>query len=211
MQYKSALGITGAIRGTSREKIDQELGLESLKSRRWYRRLSCMFEIMKMEATNYLIKLLPKCEKTVRTRSNHIPTYNCRTNCFKYSFFPFTLNDWLNLDADIRNSESISIFKSRLLSFIRPVQRNIYDIFDTQRLKFLTRVRLPSFSHHRIDLMNSVNSVLSNFESLSDNNKKDVILYGDSRFDGNKNKFILEATITFLKDSLDPFLIMILL
>ena len=26
-----------------------------------------------------------------------------------------------------------------------------------------------------------------NFESMSDNNQKDVLLYGDSRFDENKN------------------------
>ena len=36
VQYKAALAITGAIQGTSRDKIDQELGLESLKSRRWH-------------------------------------------------------------------------------------------------------------------------------------------------------------------------------
>ena len=33
-QYKAALAITGAIQGTSRDKLYQELGLESLKSRR---------------------------------------------------------------------------------------------------------------------------------------------------------------------------------
>ena len=39
VQYKIALAITGAIQGSSRGKIYQELGLESLKSRRWYKRL----------------------------------------------------------------------------------------------------------------------------------------------------------------------------
>ena len=37
IQYKVALPITGAIQGTSRDKIYQELGLESFKSRRWYK------------------------------------------------------------------------------------------------------------------------------------------------------------------------------
>ena len=40
MQYKAALAIAGVIQSTSREKIYQELGLESLKCRRWYKRLS---------------------------------------------------------------------------------------------------------------------------------------------------------------------------
>ena len=45
----------------------QELKLESLKSGRWYKRLSCMFKIMKKEAPNYLINLIPKCEAAIRT------------------------------------------------------------------------------------------------------------------------------------------------
>ena len=58
--------------------------------------------------------------------------------------------------------------------------------------------------------MNSAISVRDNFESMSDNVKKNVLLYGDSRFDEFKNRFILEATITFIKTlngSLDLFLI----
>ena len=56
VQYKAALAITGAMQGISRDKIYQELGLESLKSRRWYKRLSCKFKIMKKEI-NQIIKL----------------------------------------------------------------------------------------------------------------------------------------------------------
>ena len=149
------------------------------------------------------------------------------------------MNDWFKLDNNIRNSESIEIFKSKLLSFIRPVQSNIYSIFDPEGLKLLTRLRLGfthlnehkirhnfqdclnplcscsleiedtshyllhchHFSNHRIDLMNSVNLIISNFESMNDNIKKDILLYGASPFDENKNKIILEATINFLKNS----------
>ena len=49
--------------------------------------------------------------------------------------------------------------------------------------------------------MKSVKSVLDNFESLSENDKKGVLLYGNSRLDNNKNKFILEATLNYLKNS----------
>ena len=57
------------------------------------------------------------------------------------------------------------------------------------------------FSQYRIDLMNSAKSILENFESLSDNVKKDLFLYGDSPLDGNKNKFILVATLTYIKSA----------
>ena len=121
VQYKAALAITGAIQGTSREKIYQKLGLGL---RGWYKRLCCMYKIMTEKAPNYLINLIPKCDTTISTRNNSIPpTFHCRTDWFKYSFFPSTLNDWFSLDINIRNSDSISLFKSRLLSFIRPVQR----------------------------------------------------------------------------------------
>ena len=49
------------------------------------------------------------------------------------------------------------------------------------------------FSKRRIDLMNSVKSVIINFESMTDNRKRDILLHCDSRFDENKNKIILEA------------------
>ena len=55
------------------------------------------------------------------------------------------MNDWFNLDSNIRDSESIAIFKKRLLSFIHPIPSNVY-IFDPIGLKFLTHLRL-GFSH----------------------------------------------------------------
>ena len=36
---------------------------------------------------------------------------------------------------------------------------------------------------------------------MSDNAKKDLLLYGDPRFDINKNKFILEATLFYIKST----------
>ena len=37
----AALAITGTIRGTSKIKLYQELGFETVKERRWFRRLCC--------------------------------------------------------------------------------------------------------------------------------------------------------------------------
>ena len=44
-QYNTSLAITGTTRGSSREKIHQELSLESLQLRRWYRELCCFVKI----------------------------------------------------------------------------------------------------------------------------------------------------------------------
>ena len=165
VRYKVALAITGAIKGSSREKTYQELGFESLKSRRWYKRLCCMYKITNDKAPAYLKNRIPKCTLTVRTRGNCLPTFHCRTDCFRNSFFPSTLNDWFNLDAEIRNSESLAIFKTKLVPFIRPVSSNVYNIFDPVGLKLLTRLCL-GFSHlneHRFrhNFQNCINPLCS--------------------------------------------------
>ena len=43
VQHDAALAITDAIRGTSKEKLYQELGFESLKDRRWLRWLCYLY------------------------------------------------------------------------------------------------------------------------------------------------------------------------
>ena len=47
IQHNACLTITGAIRGTSREKIYQELGLESFQLRRWYRKLCLFYKVFR--------------------------------------------------------------------------------------------------------------------------------------------------------------------
>ena len=105
-----------------------------------------MFEIMNQDASNYLLNLIPKLQPFIKARNSQIPTFHCQTDCFKYSFPPSTLNSWFNLDDRIRNLESILIFKSRLLLFVRAVQRKYYNLFDPAGLKFLIRLCL-GFSH----------------------------------------------------------------
>ena len=87
VQYKAPLAITGTIQATSCDKLYQELGIESLKSRRWYKYLSCMFKIMTKEVRDFLIDLIPNYEQTITTRNNYITRYHGRTDCLKYSFF----------------------------------------------------------------------------------------------------------------------------
>ena len=129
-----------------------------------------MFKIMKEEAPNYLINLITKCNQTIRTRNSHLLIFNCRTDCFKYSFFPSTLKYWFNLDDNIRNS--ISVFKSRLMSLICPVQNSVFNIFSPKGLILLTRLRV-SFSHlnehrFRYNFENCINP-LSSCSLVSEN------------------------------------------
>ena len=49
LQYNVTLATARAIRGSSTDKIYEELGLESLKSRRWYRKMSFLYKVLKSE------------------------------------------------------------------------------------------------------------------------------------------------------------------
>ena len=61
VQYNAALAITGAIRGSSRDKLYHELGLESLHGRRWYRKLCFYYKIRHKNCPMYLTELFPSC------------------------------------------------------------------------------------------------------------------------------------------------------
>ena len=105
------------------KKTLEELGLETLKSRRWLRRLCCMYKIINIGIPKYLTDLIPKREIGYNIRNRNKSFFHCRTESFKNSFFPYTIEAWYSLDPSIINSNSLEVSKSKLLAFIRPVQR----------------------------------------------------------------------------------------
>ena len=84
VQYNAALAITGAIRGTSQTKLYHELGLESLKFRRWMRRLCMFYKIKTLKLPEYLYNLISNDHQTYNTWNLYsVETYFCRTDAFK--------------------------------------------------------------------------------------------------------------------------------
>ena len=131
------LPITGAIRGTSKEKIYQELDFESLQQRRWYRKLCCPFTIIKNRSPSCLFQLVPSSTLRYLTRkSDSISQIRTKHNFFKNSFFPSTINECNNLDPDIRNSDSVS----KILKFIRPKPNSIYNCHNPKGIRVITRL-----------------------------------------------------------------------
>ena len=66
VQYNAALAITGAIKGTSREKLYQELGLEYLQQRRWMRRLYLFYKVIPIKLTAYIYDFIPSVSQSQR-------------------------------------------------------------------------------------------------------------------------------------------------
>ena len=54
IQYNAALAITGAIQGTSQTKLYRKLGLESLRSKQWFRHL-CKSILYKIKTTGLAV------------------------------------------------------------------------------------------------------------------------------------------------------------
>ena len=196
-----------------------------------------MYKIIKIDKPKYLTDRFPKREIGYKIRNRNKSFFHCRTESFKNSFFPHTIAAWYSLDPSVLNSNSLEVFKSKLLAFIRPVQRSVYNVFNPQNLEFLTRLR-PGLSHlneHRfrhnfkncinplcscsleventlflycqhystfcMGPMNKINLIDEDFSYLSDANKVCLLLYVDSRFDDNKNNFILSVSITYILET----------
>ena len=60
IQYNAAIAITGTIRGTSSEKLFQELGLETFDSRRCLIKLYLFYKTLHSESPSYLLNLIPE-------------------------------------------------------------------------------------------------------------------------------------------------------
>ena len=115
------VAIKGAIKGTSRERLYQELGLETLRDRRWYRKLVLFFNIFKGEAPLYLKNLLPPF---VSGRSLHKVTlrqFKTKSTYIAGCLFPYCVNEWNKFSGEIREITTISKFKKELLSYIQKI------------------------------------------------------------------------------------------
>ena len=150
IQYNACIAITGGIRGTSKEKIYRELGLESLESRRWFRKLCFFFKILKNKSPDYLFKIIPQRRSSYITRnSDEIPLFKTNHNFYKNSFFPSTTIEWNNLDHDLRNTESYTLFRSSILKFIRPSPNSSYGGQNIMGIKLITRLCLGHLREHK--------------------------------------------------------------
>ena len=91
IQYHAARVVPGARKGTSREKLYEDLGWESLYHCRNARRLCILYEIINSRFPLYLHATVEECiSKTNRRHleQNKILSMPCRTKQFPASFFP---------------------------------------------------------------------------------------------------------------------------
>ena len=68
-----------AVRGSSKEMLYNELGLESIQLRRWFRKLCYFYKFYKNESPLYLFKLVPLRYSSYITRNaENIPLFETK-------------------------------------------------------------------------------------------------------------------------------------
>ena len=70
-----AARITGAIQGTSPKKLLDKLGLETLKSWTWLKKLCCMYKIINIGIPKYFTDLIPEREIGYNIRKGNKPFF----------------------------------------------------------------------------------------------------------------------------------------
>ena len=240
-QYSAALAVTGAWRGTSRQRLYNELGWESLYDRRWYRRLCHFFVLKKQRSPQYLATEIPnERQLTYNLRNPRVYDQNIgRTNRFANTYFQNIFMEWNKLDNEVKYSVSIAQFKNKLLSTIRPVGNSIYNVHDIIGARYLTKLRLqfsalnehkfrynfdclspvcicgtarednehfllhcPLYDIMRCDLLGQLSEIPG--LDISQHDSKSLctlLLYGSPSLNIIANRIIMEATISFIKET----------
>ena len=122
LQYRAAKLVTGALHYTSRVKLNEELGWETIQKRIEYLGLSIFHKIHVGETRPLLKKCLTNIDwekkHNLRSKGGYLPYPNFG-NRFQNSFFPFITKIWNTLPNSIK-SLNLQDFKIELKSYLKP-------------------------------------------------------------------------------------------
>ena len=123
LQNEAARIVTGlTLRSVSLERLYKECGWESLHSRRLNQKLKFMYRAVNEMIPSYISQLIPptvgnSSHYNLRD-SNNITMLVSLTTTFKRSCIPSAINLWNNLDLNIRQKPTLSLFSYALRSQI---------------------------------------------------------------------------------------------
>ena len=164
IQNEAGRLVTGAIRGTSIERINSELGWPTLASRRQF--LSCvtLHKLIQGHCPSYLTDITPKPltqnpSYCLRNRTNVgriLEVQTCRSNRTSKSFIPSSTKFFNTLSCNLRELTSLTLFKQSLKVHLFPPKPPKYYSCLYQGSKTHTQLRLNMCSLnaylHKINL-----------------------------------------------------------
>ena len=147
LQLKAARIVCGAKKGTSHNRLYEELGWETLEERRKYHCLTQMYRIIHKQVPTLLSEIMPaninqrNPYNTRNTGNIDLPRTN--TDSYARSFIPETCKCWNNLPEDIKSLNDMDEFRERT----KPQKEDppdFYRIGERRYQVFHTRLRLKN-------------------------------------------------------------------
>jgi len=152
IQYLAALAVTGTWQCSSRSKLYDELGWETLSDRRICHRLLQIYKIINNQTPSYLKhKLFARRRYQTNLNPTTFENVYCRTDRYKNSFFPDASSSWNIFTSHFFEMPSFNSFKKHIFSLFRPKSRSIFGIHDPVGIHYLfqLRVGLSPLKNHK--------------------------------------------------------------
>ena len=144
IQYRSAKLVTGALHLTSKEKLNLELGWESLKCRANILGLNIFHKIHIKETRPLVTKCMPeidsKREHLLRSNGGYL-SFKSYNSSFKKSFFPYYAKMWNALEKESK-SKNLQDFKIYTKDSMKPTRYKFYSRGSKLSNALLTRIRV---------------------------------------------------------------------
>ena len=144
IQYRAAKLVTGALHLTSKDKLNCELGWETIQKRSELLGLNLFHKIHLKETRPLIRNCMPKLdferEHFLRSKGGYIPFKNIG-NKFKSSFFPHHSQLWNNLPKNIQSSNLID-FKAFTKTDLKPPKYKHFSKDNKCSNPLLTRIRV---------------------------------------------------------------------
>ena len=156
IQYRAAKVVTGAFHYTSREKLNIELGWETIEKRSDLLSLNIFHKIHLHETRPLIRNCMPKLdiERThaLRSKGGYIPSKNYGTK-FKKSFFPNTSSLWNSLPRNVQ-SKDLADFKEHVKNEFKPVKYKHFSRGTKLSNTLLTKIRVgrSDLKQHRFTI-----------------------------------------------------------
>ena len=129
IQKRAGRIVSGAIRGTSSDTIYNELGWDSLGSRREQQQILFMHKVVNGLVPNYLSDLLPETvgDRTLYNLRNkdNLQSIPARTTAFYKTLIPSAVRSWNLLDLDLKGIQDHKTFKNEYFKS-RPKPNSLY-------------------------------------------------------------------------------------
>ena len=160
IQIQAARIITGTNNYAHKHLLYLETGWEKLSKGREYHRLILLYKILNGLAPQHLCNIFlsyTNFNNGYNLRHNNMQLIYFRTETFRSSFFPASFRLWNEFDHSVKNTDSLSSFKSKLKT---KKHKNVYHDIGCRKIScILASIRMKC-SKLKHDL--SMNNIIDN-------------------------------------------------